>query len=64
MAKKFIVSMAVDGRIDVEVEAENAEEAFEKASDAFTECDLDKMETVDAKPVNAYDTVTKEYTDR
>ena len=61
--KKFTVSMAVDGRIDVTVEAETAKEAFEKAKDAFTEADLSRMETVDSRPVNAYDNDAKVYTD-
>ena len=61
--KKFTVSMAVDGRIDVTVEAETAQEAFEKAKDAFTEADLSRMETVDSRPVNAYDNDAKVYTD-
>jgi SHS2 domain-containing protein len=61
--KEFTVSMAVDGRIDVTVEAETAQEAFEKAKDAFTEADLSRMETVDSRPVNAYDNDTRTLTD-
>jgi len=63
MEKKYIVSMAVDGRIDVPVTAESPEAAFEKAKEAFTDADLAQMETVDAKPVNAYDPETETYTD-
>lgn len=61
--KGFTVSMAVDGRIDVMVEAKTVQEAFEKAKDAFMEEDLSDMETVDAKPVNATDDETGELTD-
>ena len=53
--KKFTVSMAVDGRIDVEVEADTPEEAFEVAKDAFMDADLKNMEVVDAHPVNCSD---------
>jgi hypothetical protein len=52
---KYTVSMAVDGRIDVEVEAETPDEAFEAAIDAFTEVDLKGMDVVDSHPVNCYD---------
>lgn len=52
---KYTVSMAVDGRIDVEVDAESADEAFEAAKDAFMDMDLKKMEVVDSFPVNCSD---------
>lgn len=52
---KFIVSMAVDGRIDVEVDAESVAEAFKVAEDAFMEADLKGMEVVDSRPVNCSD---------
>lgn len=53
--RKYIVSMAVDGRVDIEVEADDPTSAFEEAKEAFTESDLSNMEVVDAKPVNCYD---------
>lgn len=52
---KYIVSMAVDGRIDVEVDAESVAEAFKVAEDAFMEADLKNMEVVDSRPVNCLD---------
>jgi hypothetical protein len=52
---KYIVSMAVDGRIDVEVEAESTKEAFKAAIGAFIDADLEDMEVIDAKPVNVSD---------
>lgn len=52
---KYIVSMAVDGRIDVEVDAESVAEAFKVAEDAFMEADLKNMEVVDSRPVNCSD---------
>lgn len=52
---KYIVSMAVDGRIDVEVEAESTEEAFKSAQEAFMDADLKGMEVIDSKPVNVSD---------
>ena len=52
---KYIVSMAVDGRIDVEVEAESTEEAFKAAQEAFMDADLKDMEVIDSKPVNVSD---------
>lgn len=51
----YIVSMAVDGRIDVAVEADSVAEAFEVAKERFCLCDLSKMECVDFKPVNCQD---------
>ena len=52
--KKYIVSMAVEGRIDVEVEATSVAEAFQKADDMMPN-DLSDMEVVDTKPVNCSD---------
>lgn len=52
---KYIVSMAVDGRIDVEVDAESVDEAFAVAVDEFMDADLKDMEVVDARPVNCSD---------
>ena len=52
---KYTVSMAVDGRLDVNVEAGTPAEAFEKAKEEFMDASLSKMEVVDAKPVNCSD---------
>ena len=49
---KYFVSMKVDGRIDVEVEADNAKEALEKAKDEIIDVDLTNMEFIDAEPVS------------
>ena len=52
---KYTVSMAVDCRIDVEVEADTPEDAFNRADAAFATVDLTNMEIVDRKPVNCSD---------
>lgn len=51
--KKFIVSMKVEGRVDVEVMAKDTQEAFEIARES--DCDMDKFEFVDSEPVNCSD---------
>lgn len=50
---KYIVSLAVDGRVDVEVEADSFKDAFEKAKTAHY--DTTGLEVVGVKPVNATD---------
>lgn len=58
---KYTVSMAVDGRVDVEVEADSVDGAFEKAKEAFMDVSLgDMTDVVDARPVNVSDGVTGE----
>ena len=57
---KYIVSMAVDCRLDVEVEANSPDEAFEAANAAFMDADLSKADIVDARPVNCSDAKTGE----
>ena len=52
---KYVVSIAVDGRIDVEVEASSFEEAQSRALDEFANADLTEMEVVGRKAVNAED---------
>ena len=52
---KYTVSIAVDGRIDIEVDANNKDEAREKALDAFANADLSKMEVVGTSAVNCSD---------
>ena len=55
--QRFRVSVKVDGRIDVEVVASCAAEAFEKAERKWEtdDFDLNKMEIVDSCMVNAED---------
>lgn len=55
--KKYTISMKVEGRVDVEVEAENTDEAFEKAKEAFMDVEIgkDNFDFVDAEPVNCTD---------
>lgn len=48
---KYTVSLAVDGRVDVEVEATSFEEAFMKARRSTF--DPTTLEVVDIKTVNA-----------
>ena len=52
---KYVVSIAVDGRIDVEVEANSFEEAQGKALNKFADADLSEMEVRGRKAVNAED---------
>ena len=46
---KYIVSMAVDCRLDVTVEADSPDEAFEAAKTAFLDADLSEAEVVGSK---------------
>ena len=48
---KYTVSLAVDGRVDVEVEATSFEDAFLRARGATY--DPTTVEVIDLKPVNA-----------
>lgn len=50
---KYTVSLALDCRVDVEVEADSFDEAFEKAKSRTY--DWNKVEVVGNKPVNATD---------
>ena len=50
---KYTVSLALDCRVDVEVEADSFDEAFEKAKSKTY--DWNKVEVVGDKPVNATD---------
>lgn len=49
--------MKVEGRIYVEVEAENSDEAFKKAENEFMNAEIgkDNFEFVDSEPVNCSD---------
>lgn len=50
---KYIVSMAIDGRVDVEVKARSVAEAFRNAS--LIDADMSKMDIVGSRPVNCSD---------
>ena len=55
---RYHVSMRVDGRISVEVDATTAQDAFDKAIKRWENNDFDfnkNMEIVDSYPVNAED---------
>ena len=55
---KYYFSMKVDGRMTVEVDADNAQEAFDKAIAEWETGDFDfnkNMEIVDSYPVNCED---------
>lgn len=52
---KYTVSMKVEGRVDVEVEAKNPKEAKLKAYQAFGGADLSKMDFTEVDPVNCTD---------
>ena len=52
---KYTVSMAVDGRIDIDVDADSPEEARGKAVEAFATADLSNMEIIGTSAVNCSD---------
>ena len=52
---RYTVSMAIDARLDIDVEAENPEAAREAAMEKFLDCDLKNIEMIGWKPVNATD---------
>ena len=52
---KYIVSVAIDGRIDVEVEADSFKAAKYKAVLQAGDTDWNRMELVNCNPVNATD---------
>lgn len=52
---KYIVSIAVDGRIDVEVNANSLEEARELAENEFCYADIGELDCIGHKAVNATD---------
>ena len=53
--KKYIVRMAVDGRIDLEVEASDPATAYAEALSAFETADLSRMEVVGRVPIHCED---------
>ena len=53
---KYIVSMRVEGRVNIEVEADSPQEAFDRANDmGLCSADLSKMEIIDDGAVNCTD---------
>lgn len=52
---KYTVSVAIDGRIDVEVEADSFEQAKYKAILEVGSANLNTMEFISLNPVNAED---------
>lgn len=61
---KYVVHMAVDGVLDLEVEAENPDVAYAEALADFDGADLSKLEVVGARPVHCEDgtgEIVKEY---
>lgn len=52
---KYYVGIAVDGRVYVEVEAENFDEAADKANDIMCEVNLGQLECISWGVVNAED---------
>ena len=52
---KYMVSVAIDGRIDVEVEANSFEEAKERAPFEVGQTDWNRMDLVEFRVVNAED---------
>ena len=61
---KYTVSIAIDGRLDIEVEAADPIEAREKAEYEFLDADISKMEIVGTNAVNCSDedgNIVKDY---
>ena len=52
---KYIVSIAVDGCINIEVDTDNTDEARDKALDAFATADLSKMMIVGRNAIDCQD---------
>ena len=52
---KYIVSIAVNGRVNVEVEADNLEDAKAKACADVCDMDFGELECIDWDAVNAED---------
>ena len=52
---KYYVGIAVDGRVYVEVEADNFKEAADKANDMVCEIDLGQLECINWGVINAED---------
>lgn len=51
----YSVNMVVEGRIEISVDAESVDKAFEKAQEEFGYADLSNMLVVSSYPDCAYD---------
>ena len=52
---RYVVSLAMDGRIDIVVDADDPETAKNKALDKFISVDIGEVECIDYHAVNATD---------
>lgn len=52
---KFYVSLAIDGRYHVVVDADSFEHAKEKAIEMYQDANFGDLECIDCNPVNAED---------
>lgn len=52
---KYYVTLAVNARVEIEVEANSVKDAINKAETEFTEIDIGDLECVDATPHHAID---------
>lgn len=59
--RKFVVSLQLDCRVDIEVMAESAKEAAREAE--LEDIDWSKVELIETHPVNAYDVENNKLTD-
>lgn len=50
---KFYVSIAIDGRYEAEVDAENFKNAKEKAIKKYIDADFSELECINCKHINA-----------
>ena len=53
--KKYILSLAIDARVDVKIEAKSLEEAMGKARNDVHYYDMNDIEVISSKPVNITD---------
>ena len=49
----YSITMRVEGRFNVEVEAESLDEAIQKASEAVCEADFGELEDIDSEYISA-----------
>ena len=59
--RRFVVSLQLDCRVDIEVMAESAKEAARQAE--LEDIDWSKVELIETHPVNAYDVENNKLTD-
>lgn len=56
MARKYVVTARVNGRVRIEVEADNEDEAQNLANDAISEMDFGELEDIDWETVYTSET--------